>query len=155
MRRFGRRCLASRGLLLVSVALPLLVGCYVFRPLGPRGPASAAIEAASTIDLEPERLPVLEGIARRRDLSQNDQLYLVNAICHGGFGGQQAEALITLIDNPVCTQQTREYIAGRLRFVMYSVERRRVVEALIGHEEKESDRSRSGEDKPAADHDGT
>lgn len=122
------------------IALPVflfalaLAGCAV-RPSGPRGPASAAIEAAVTIDLETERLPVLKKIAGRRDLSQNDQLYLVNAVCHGGFGGDQADALVTLIENPVCTQETREYIAKKLRFVMFSSERRRVVEALADHEQ--------------------
>jgi hypothetical protein len=120
----------TRTLILTAALFTLTAGCAI-RPHGPRGPASAAIEAAVTIDLESERLPVLQRIAHRRDLSQNDQLYLVNGICHGGFGGDQADALIALIDNPVCTQQTREYIANKLRFVMFSSERRRVVEALI------------------------
>lgn len=116
--------------------LLLLAGACAVRPRGSRGPAAAAIDAAVTIDLETERLPVLQRIAERRDLSQNDQLYLVNAICHAGFGGAQSKALIALIDNPVCTPQTRDHISAKLRFVMYSNERRHVVEALIAHDEQ-------------------
>lgn len=133
MSRAAALPVLSTGLLVLSFSAAL-AGCAV-RPSGPRGPASAAIEAAVTIDLETERLPVLKRIAARRDLSQNDQLYLVNAVCHGGFGGDQADALVTLIENPVCTQETREYIAKKLRFVMFSSERRHVVEALADHEQ--------------------
>lgn len=132
-RECGQRVSPVAGRLPVWVVAGLAVlvvsGCAV-RPAGPRGPAADAIDAAVTVELENERLPMLRAIARRADLSQNDQEYLVNAVCHGGFGGTQADTLITLLDNPVCTEKTRRYMADRLRFVTYSTERRRVAEAL-------------------------
>lgn len=117
------------GSLLATAALAITAGC-VMRPKEATGPAADAIEAALTVNLSSERLILLERIARRDDLSQVDQIYLVDAICHGGIGGEQADALITLINNPLCTAETRRCIASRLRHVYYSVERRRVAEAL-------------------------
>jgi len=128
-----------RLILLAGIGLVFgTAGCAI-RPAGPRGPAADEIEEACTIDLESERLPILEQIAYRRDLSQNDQLYLVNAVCHGGFGGKQSAALVALIENPVCTEKTREHISARLRFVMYSTERRAVVKALAAVDENPED----------------
>lgn len=119
---------------LVAVAGTLLLlvapGC-VTRPRDATGPAADAVEAALSIDFDSERLPLLKRIADRPDLTPATQLYLVDAICHGGFGGAQADALITLIENPVCTPAARQRIAGKLRTVRFSNERRRVAEALI------------------------
>ncbi|MCK4343579.1 MAG: hypothetical protein KAY37_17845 [Phycisphaerae bacterium] len=118
--------------LLLAAALMLSGGCVV-HPKGTCGPACPAIEAATTIGLASERLPVLERIAAQENLSEHEQTYLVNAVCHGGFSGDQADALITLIKNPCCTHETRQYISKKLRFIMFSNDRRRVVEALIEH----------------------
>jgi hypothetical protein len=115
--------------LLASLALLSLTGC-VAHPRGPHGPSCAAIEAAAKIDLSSHRLIVLRNIAGRPELSQHEQTYLVNAICFAGVGGEHADALVALIQNPCCTAETRQYISKNLLFVMYSNERRRVAEEL-------------------------
>ncbi len=127
----------SRALALVLLAGAMTGAGCVTRPKEAKGPAADAIEAALTVNLSSERLILLERIAGRDDLSQVDQIYLVNAICHGGIGGEQADALITLINNPRCTTQTRRHIASKLRHVYYSTERRRVAEALTDAAENE------------------
>jgi hypothetical protein len=104
-------------------------GC-VAHPPGPHGPSCAGIEAASSIEMESQRLEILQKIAYRRNLSEHEQTYLVNAILWGGLGGEQADVLIALIQNPVCTDSTRRYIANQLRFVTYSTERKRVADVL-------------------------
>lgn len=116
-------------------ALLASAGCVV-RPKEANGPAADAIEAATTIQLSSERLEVLERIADRDDLSEPEQIYLVNAICFGGFGGQQADALITLIRNPLCTSATRQHITKHLRSVAFSSERKRVAEALTEQQDR-------------------
>jgi len=115
---------------LVSFVLPLLTAGCVVHPRGPHGPACAAIDAATQVELSSHRLELLTRIAQRPELSQHEQTYLVNAICFGGIGGEHADALIALIQNPCCTAQTRQQIAANLRMVAYSSERRRVAEAL-------------------------
>lgn len=120
---------------LIAVALlagggGLLTGC-VIHPSGTCGPSCDDIEVAAQIDLSSHRLAALRSIAARKYLSDHEQIYLVNAILHGGVGGEHANALITLINNPVCEAETRKYIAQRLRFVTYSSERRRISEALV------------------------
>lgn len=125
----GGRSRAAGALLAAGAALVAGGGCVV-HPRGTCGPACAAIEAATTVELESERMELLQRVAAREKLSQHEQTYLVNAICFGGLGGPQADALITLIGNPCCTAETRRYIARNLRFVTYSAERKRVAEAL-------------------------
>lgn len=105
-------------------------GCIAIRPRDADGPAADAIEAANAITMSNERLPLLKAVARRSDLSQPVQIYLVDSICLTGAGGEQADALITLIQNPVCTADTRTHIAGRMRAITWSSERRRVAEVL-------------------------
>lgn len=131
------------GLALLGCLLPLC-GCVV-HPSGPHGPACAAIEAATAVELSSERLALLERVARRSNLSQHEQTYLVNAIVFGGIGGEHADALIALLKNPCCTEETRRYIAKQLRFVSYSSERRRIAEVLGAQEDAAS---RAGEQRP-------
>ena len=125
---------ASRRL--VTFALPLLTAGCVVHPRGPHGPACAAIDAATQVELSSHRLELLTRIAQRPELSQHEQTYLVNAICFGGIGGEHADALIALIQNPCCTAETRRQISANLRMVAYSSERRRVAEALAAADAK-------------------
>lgn len=127
MDGYTRRSAAA----LLAAGLVLVTSGCVMRPRDATGPAADAIEAALAIDFDKERLPLLRRIAARPDLTPPTQLYLVDAICHGGFGGAQADALIALIENSDCTPAARKRIAGKLRSVRFSTDRRRVVEALI------------------------
>ena len=86
-RRTGAVTIAALGIV-------ALTGCYVPRPRDAKGVNADAIEAANCVDLESERLPLLKGIAKRRNLTQPEQIYLVDSICHAGFGGEQGPAMI-------------------------------------------------------------
>jgi hypothetical protein len=128
-----RRKLA--GLLFLGLAACFAGGCAV-HPLGRCGPACPDIRAAAKIDLSSERLIELKKIAAHQPLSQHEQTYLVNAMIFGGFGGEPADALITLINNPYCTWNTRNYISDNLTCIMFSHQRTRVAQALAKASEK-------------------
>jgi type IV pilus biogenesis protein CpaD/CtpE len=108
----------------------VISGCAI-RPKEAVGPDATAIEAATQIDFPSERLAVLERIASRESLSQPNQTYLVDAILCRGFSSDQADALIALLENPRCTDETREYVTKRIQWIGLGSEERRVVEALI------------------------
>lgn len=130
------------------VTLALLGGCAVPRPRGAQGPNVDAIESANAITFSADRLALLRKVAKHHDLTQVEQTYLVDSICFSGFGGPQADALVTLIDNPVCTPKTRTQIADRLRAVTMGVDRRRVVEALTAANAREAGTDDSGASSP-------
>lgn len=137
--------------LALGVGLVALSGCYVPRPRGATGPNADAIEAANSVDLESERLPLLKDIARRRNLTQAEQIYLVDSICHAGFGGEQGPAMIALLENPCCTEMTRKHVAKKLRFIMFSDQRRSVAEVLIKRTAQPAEASAAQrEDEPPA-----
>lgn len=128
--------------------LALLVGCAVPRPRGVHGPNVDAIESANTITFSADRLALLRKVAQRHDLTQAEQTYLVDSICFSGFGGPQADALVTLIDNPVCTPKTRTQIADRLRAITMGTDRRRVAEALNAAKTRDAGTADDGTDSP-------
>jgi hypothetical protein len=125
LRRHGRICLGLLGIAVQGVA-----GCVVIHPSGTCGPSCDDIADAATIALSSQRLDVMNAICARRFLSQHEQYYAVNAIVGGRAGGAQSGPLITLIENPCCTPQTRRYISDRLPLITFSRERRRVAEML-------------------------
>lgn len=112
------------------VAVIAASGCVVIHPPGTCGPSCDDITDAATIALSSQRLDRMNAICARRFLSQHEQYYAVNAIVGGRAGGAQSGPLITLIENPCCTPETRRYISERLPLVTFSRERRRVAEAL-------------------------
>lgn len=130
MKTPGTGRVSLLGTLLLAAALGPTGGCVV-HPRGACGPACATIKAATTIDYPTERLSVLKRIAPRDDLSAHEQTYLVNAICAGGFSSDQADALITLLENPCCTEQTRKHVARQLPWIGLGSQQRRVLDAMI------------------------
>lgn len=113
-----------------AIALVAASGCVVIHPPGTCGPSCDDITDAATIALSSQRLDRMNAICARRFLSQHEQYYAVNAIVGGRAGGAQSGPLITLIENPCCTPETRRYISERLPLITFSRERRRVAEAL-------------------------
>ena len=107
-------------------------GCVAVHPSGPHGPACPVIEDASHIVEYPnDRLKILKRIAARPELSTHEQIYLVNAVMAVGFSSDKAIALVTLIENPCCTAQTREHIHKSLKLArMLGRDERRVIDAL-------------------------
>lgn len=130
------------------VTLVLLSGCAVPPPRGAQGPNVEAIETANAITFSADRLTLLRKVAKRHDLTQVEQTYLVDSICFSGFGGPQADALVTLIDNPICTPKTRTQIADRLRAVTLGIDRRRVAEALTAASAREAGIDEGGTGSP-------
>lgn len=128
--------------------LVALSGCAVPRPRGAQGPNVDAIESANTITFSADRLALLRKVAKHHDLTQVEQTYLVDSICFSGFGGPQADALVTLIDNPVCTPKTRTQIADRLRAITMGTDRRRVAEALNAANARDAGTDDSGAGSP-------
>jgi len=135
---------ACRMVVLGLLVLMIVTGCAM-RPKGTPGPACPAIDAAVTIDQPSERLEMLEEIATRRDLSENDQIYLVNAICGSGFSAGRANALVALLENPCCVEPAWEHVREKLKVTrLLGSDKRRVIDALL---------KRAAASQPAADED--
>lgn len=121
--------------LAAAVGLIVVGGC-VNRPKGPDTPTMRRIESAThIIDYPSQRLVILKEIAAQPDLQPHEQTYLVNAICMGGFSSDRAEALITLIRNPVCTADTHQLIRKRLKTSRFmGRDERNIIDALAAAE---------------------
>ncbi len=128
MRSFEARILATTGLLVALLA----GGCVVPHPRGPHGPACAVItDAAHIVEYPTDRLKILKRVAAQPELSTHEQIYLVNAVLVWGFSSDKAVALVTLIENPCCTAETRQHIRKSLKIArMLGRDERRVIDAL-------------------------
>lgn len=105
----------------------------VVRPDGTPGPNSVEIEAASTLYWSGHRAEVFEMIAMKPNLTEHDQLFLVNAILAGGNSDDQANAIATLVANPCLTPKARRHIIDNLERIYFSSDRKLVVSALINY----------------------
>jgi len=127
---------STRLMLCITLATLSALPACVQPPEGPAGPGRDAIEAARAIDHPSERGLVLERIAQRSDLSQTDQIYLVDVICVSGFSSNKADALTALVNNPVCTAQTRKHILERLKTTrLLGHDEARAIEAIINKQD--------------------
>jgi hypothetical protein len=130
MSRLAFRTCRTVGCLLLTAVLLATAGC-VLHPPGPHGSRCPAIEAATKIGFSDQRNQTLKRIAAGPELSQHEQSYLVNAIVEkGGFSDDVANALIAVIENPGCTDETRTQIARHVQCVGFDDGRQRVAEAL-------------------------
>ena len=77
--------------------------------------ASGSSPPTHIIEHPIQRLTILKQVAHTPKLTQHEQTYLVNAIFQGGFGSDQADALVALLRNPCCTPDTREEIRKKLK----------------------------------------
>jgi hypothetical protein len=105
----------------------------VVRPDGTPGPHSVEIEAASTLYWSGHRGEVFEMIAMKPDLTEHDQLFLINAILAGGNSDDQANAIATLVANPCLTPKARRHIIDNLDRIYFSSDRKLVVSALVNY----------------------
>jgi hypothetical protein len=144
MRRSVRSAVRCGVLALLGVAVVLTMGCPP-RPRGLTGPNADSIEAATMIDYPTERLKVLHKIAERENLTPEEQLYLIDAICAPlGFGDDQSNALVALIRNPVLTEEAREHIWEMLPKTRMGSSKARVIEALEAHPRTDGSAERGG-----------
>jgi hypothetical protein len=128
----GRSWFRSPISLVLAGALALVGGCWTPHPSGPHGPVCPVIEDVSHIVEYPtDRLRILKRVAARPELSTHEQIYLVNAVMAVGFSSDKAVALVTLIENPCCTAETRQHIRKSLKLArMLGRDERQVIDAL-------------------------
>ena len=128
---FSFRAGARFGLLAIIGALVLIAGCAT-HPKGPHGPACQTIEGATHIlEYPSQRLTILKRVAKQKELSTHEQIYLINAVFMGGFSDDMADALVSLLANPCCTAEARAHIRERMKYSrMVGRAERRLLEAL-------------------------
>lgn len=135
------RVLALVGLMLGAAVLP---GCiivaetrepvYVTAPPEAQQTANwASIRAARGIRHSSDRRDALENIARRSDLTQVEQLALVDAATGSNMHSSDAtKVLIAIVNNQATTIDTRNALAANLRRAdLFSSDRKAVTDALI------------------------
>ncbi len=72
------------------------------------------IEVAASVSFSGDRSAALVRIAERQDLSEHEQMFLVDAAVDcGGFSSDVANTLVVLARNPTLTKATRQYISER------------------------------------------
>lgn len=93
----------------------------------------ASIRAARGISSSGERRDALVAIAQRADLTQSEQLALVDAAANGRMASRDATRVFTaIINNPSSTIETRNTLAASLRRAdLASSDRKAVTDALI------------------------
>lgn len=134
------RVLALTGLMLGVGVLP---GCiivaetrepmYVTAPEAQQTANWASIRAARGIRHSSDRRDALENIAQRSDLTQAEQLALVDAATGSNMHSSDAtKVLIAIVNNPATTIDTRNALAANLRRAdLFSSDRKAVTDALI------------------------
>jgi hypothetical protein len=152
---FQEICMLSRGLLLrlvgrslavcaLAVPVAVLPGCiivakttepeYVVVPAEAQQTANwASIRAARGIANSGERRESLISIAQRGDLTQSEQLAIVDAATTGRMASRDATQVLTaIVSNPTTTIETRNALASNLRRAdLSSSDRKAVTDALI------------------------
>lgn len=93
----------------------------------------ASIRAARGISSSGDRRDALIAIAQRTDLTQSEQLALVDAAANGRMASRDATQVFTaLVNNPSSTIETRNTLAASLRRAdLASSDRKAVTDALI------------------------
>lgn len=120
-----------------AIAMTLLAACSAdqshMNDPGPHGPQCPAIQTANGIHLSSERAAALRKIAGAPDLSEHEQMFIVDAAMKSGFSTDRADVLVALARNPSTTSKTRSYIAQQAEYSgMFSSDQARVSEALAG-----------------------
>lgn len=134
---------------LPAVLLPIAVaaGCIVaigdggsngslvddhFAATSTHGTRCSEIAVAAGVDFSAERSDALESIAARGDMTEHEQLFLLDALVAGdGFSGDDTDVLVTLAHNPALADATRNAIAMRIdELDLFSSDRARVAKAL-------------------------
>ena len=135
-----------RSFLALALVAPLatLSGCIivaetsdpVYVTVPPEAQATAnwaSIRAARGISSSGERRDALIAIAQRSDLTQSEQLALVDAASSSRMASRDATQVFTaIVNNPSTTIETRNTLAASLRRAdLASSDRKAVTDALI------------------------
>ena len=97
------------------------------------GPHCADIELARSIKFSAERNQALARIAALPDLTEHEQLFLVDTVTiSDGFSADKTEVLVALAENPGLTQKARERMAIRIdQADLFSSDVQRISQALL------------------------
>jgi hypothetical protein len=132
--------------LALALALPAAGGCIVaigdggekrpsmhMRQPTAHGPHCADIELARGIGFSNERNGALARIAAQPDLSEHEQLFLIDATAvPDGFSSDKTKVLVALANNPALTQAARERLAIRVpNAELMSSDVERISQALL------------------------
>jgi hypothetical protein len=128
--------------LLAAVALPACIvsiggdgeeSSHLSRHVA-HGPHCADIALAQSIEFSGQRAEALARIAALPDLTEHEQLFLVDAATvSDGFSANKADVLVALARNPGLTQVARERMAERVPHAdLFSGDVERISKALLG-----------------------
>jgi hypothetical protein len=120
---------------------------------GEHGPMCAAIDVASSISFSDDRAEALREIAVQTDLSEHEQMFLIDATVEaGGFSSDTVEVLITLAANPSLTPEARTHLGRRQHELsLFPSDRKRLATALTGTGTGASSDAGAGADAGAPD----
>jgi hypothetical protein len=114
----------------------LLLGCGVARShyesTKDHGPRCAAINGADASEYVADRAPALRRIAEHPDLSEHEQLFLIDVATDGnGFSSDTADLLMLIAGMPYLTKASRARMIERLDHAgLFPGDKRRVAAAL-------------------------
>lgn len=120
---------------MILFALALLTGCVsarLARLTKPEGRYTPAIFAAASADFSSDRAASLRGIAAKNDLTEAEQLYLIEVLqIAGGFSSDKKEVLLALLSNDAVTAGAKKLLSETLpKFELFSDDTRAVADAL-------------------------
>lgn len=98
----------------------------------PEGHYAPAIRAAGSISISSERTAALSNIAAKNDISEAEQLYLLDVVrVTDGFSGDRKDVLLALLENRATTDRTKKRLAEILPSLgLFSGDAKVVVDAL-------------------------
>jgi len=103
-----------------------------FAATSAHGARCSEIAIAAGVDFSSERSGALGSIAARPDITEHEQLFVLDALAAGdGFSSDDTAVLVALARNPALSDATRNELGRRIGdFDLYSSDRVRVATAL-------------------------
>ncbi len=120
---------------LILWILPAVCGCagyQVARVPQPQGTYIPAIYAAGQITHAPTRNQALRDLAYSKDLTEGELEYMIYLIAiRKGTSQQMKDVLLTILNNPAATFQTKQRVSGILpNLGMLPLDQKEIVDAL-------------------------
>lgn len=120
---------------LILWLLPAICGCAGYqaaRVPQPQGTYVPAIYAAGQITHDATRNQTLQQLAYRKDLTEGELEYMIQLIAiRKGPSQQLKDVLLTILNNPAVTFQTKQRVSGILpNLGMLPLDQKEIVDAL-------------------------
>jgi len=97
-----------------------------------RTEARRMIDSAAKLTFSSERTDLLKRVAARSDLTEADQIALIDAACEVGFSEHITAVMLTLARNPAFTAGGRTYMSEHVDCIVFSSQRKQVLDVLAG-----------------------